>query len=385
MARDSFFFSSGLGNSPGGSPRSLKRLWGRVGAFWSGTRVARWILLVVLLLLLALFLGPILSWLHQPFAMPRLTPNVINFFTLYLALSGILYAIVHEKRLDEQVLRLQAIERSLSTRRLGQFPDYLDEIGNLLDGASRLTILADCADYGSFFAPDEHEALHDAVCRFSKAEGHTTRILVAGPPAPFTAASSWSLQDYTQRYNVMMNAYWPKYIKTVREDRPFLEWLGKIADDSGSDPDPRFELFAEWLSSYWSEVPEGLRDVLLHTKSVCDGSEPLEANRTSAEAFLALLQARQYWFEKLLAAARADIKHVREPTSLFVWISHKTRGANQTEEDGIAIFAFPIPRADGRGALAFRTLDPELIKSFESIFGKLWPPKVNEKSGRART
>ena len=208
MASDSFFSSSGRGSGPRrGSPRFLKRLWGLVGAFWSGARIARWILLVVLLPLLALFHGPILSWLRQPFHLPHLTPNLINFFTLYLAVSGILYAIIHEMRLGEHLRRLRGIEGSLSTRRLGRFPHYLEEIGKLLEGASKLTILADCADYGSFFAPDEHEMLHDAVCRFSKATGHRAQILEAGPPAPFTAASSWSQQEYEDRYSTMMKDY----------------------------------------------------------------------------------------------------------------------------------------------------------------------------------
>jgi hypothetical protein len=287
-----------------------------VRAFWREARVARWVLLAVLLPLLVLFRRSILSWLNQPSHLPHLTQNVIEFITLYLAVSGILYAIIHEMRLSAHVRQLRAIEGSLSTRRLGRFPQYLDEIVNLLEGASRLTILADCADYGSFFAPEDHDRLHDAVCHFSKGTGHKVQILVAGPPAPFTTASSWSLNEYMERYRKIMTDYWPKYIRAVRDDGGFLRWLGDIADHSESGP--RLKLFTEWLLGYGSEVPTELPNIIRKAKSVCDGNEKLKRDSASAAAFLVLLQARQYWFEDLLCAARVDIRHVRLPTSLFL-------------------------------------------------------------------
>ena len=285
-------------------------------------------------------------------------------------MSGILYAIIHEIRLGEHVRRLRSIEGSLSTRRLGRFPHHLGEIGKLFDGAKKLTILADCADYGSFFAPEEHKVLHDAVYRFSKAEGHQVQILVAGPPASLTAASPWAVEDLP-RIPAIKKKYWSKYIKTVRKDQPFLKWLGEVTNVSASHPNPKLTLFEQWLTSYSSEAPTGLRETLLHTKAVCDGSKTLEADGASAEAFLALLRSRQYWFEKLLAAAGADIRHVQESTALFFWISQKTCEPVRPQEDGIALFAFPNP-SGGEGALAFRTIDPDLIKTFEGIFDKFW-------------
>ena len=133
-----------------------------------------------------------------------------------------------------------------------------------------------------------------------------------------------------------------------------------------------------------SEVPKELLNVILKTKSVCDGNEKLKQDSASAEAFFVLLQARQYWFEKLLCAARADIRHVPQPTSLFLWISHKS-GKTTQAEDGIALFAFPNPyRADGKGASAFRTIDPDLIRTFEGIFEKLWSAKPNERVADSR-
>ncbi len=207
----------------------LERLRGLVGALWSGARTARIILLVVLLPLLGLFHGPIRGWLHQPIHLPHLRPNVIDFLTLYLAVSGILYAIIHEIQLGEHVRRLRGIEGSLSTRRLGRFPHHLGEIAKLLDGSKRLRILADCADYGSFFAPEEHEVLHDAVFRFSKAEGHQVQILVAGPPAPLTSASSWAVDEYMQRFPAIKKQYWSKYIKN-RSQRPALSKMARGSD-----------------------------------------------------------------------------------------------------------------------------------------------------------
>jgi hypothetical protein len=186
--------------------------------------------------------------------LPHLTQNVIEFITLYLAVSGMLYAIIHEMRLSEHLKQLRGIEASLSTRRLGRFPQYVEEIARLLEGASELTILADCADYGSFFAPEDHEMLRDALCRFSKGTGHKLQILVAGPPAPFTAASSWSLHEYVRRYKTIMRDYWPKYIKAVRADRGFLDWLGNTADHS--EDGARLELFKEWLLTTGRKCPK---------------------------------------------------------------------------------------------------------------------------------
>ena len=355
---------------------SFSSLRDRVGAIWRASKTARRIMLVVLLCLGPLFHGPIESWWRSPSHSLHLTPNVLDFLTLYLAASGILYAIFHEIGLDKSVRMLRAIEGSLSTRAVGPFPHYLEEIGKLLDGASRLTILADCADYGSFFAPGQHKMLHEAICHFSETGGHKTRILVAGPPAPITATRGWSQCDYMKRYSAIKRGYWRNYIETVRKDTPFLTLLGDLTGNSGGNVSPAFQLFTQWVSCYSSDVPASVRGALMDAKSICDGTKRLEKNKTSAEAFLALLQARQYCFERDLSSARADIRHVRERTPLFFWISHRTGEDIKAEEDGIALFSFPSPRSDGRGALAFRTIDPDLIQTFEGIFEKLWPPRT---------
>lgn len=343
-------------------------------AFWAETKIARWVLLAVPVPLLVLFRRPILIWIYQPAHPFHLTDSVINFVTLYLAVSGILYAVIHEMRLNEHVKELRAIEESLSTQRIGRFPRYLDEIANLLEGASRVTILADCADYGSFFAPEDHYKLHEAICNFSRGHDHVVQILVAGPPAPLTATSSWNADEYLERYRELKKGYWPKYLSVVREDRGFLRWLEDLA--SQTDGDHRLKLFTEWLQRYQSGVPEELTKVVQTAKSVCQGTQRLKRDTDSAAAFYVLLQARQYWFEKRLGADRVDIRHIPQHAPLFLWISHKTNEATH-REDGIALFAFP-DRSDLKGSLAFRTIDSDLIRIFEDIFEELWPLRTDD-------
>jgi len=357
--------------------RVRRRLWSRISAFWRETTIARWLLSVVLFFLFLLFHNSLMLWFHRSPHVFHLTKTVLDFVTLYLAISGILYAIIHEMRLSDHVRQLRAIEESLSTQRVGRFPQFLDEIGKLLHGASRIRILADCADYGSFFAPEDHSELHDAICKFSKVSGHTVQLLVAGPPAPLTATGSLSSDEYLDRYKDLMASYWPKYIKQLHEDGGFLDWLEDVAVQN--EGDHRSKLFEDWLHRYQPEMTPDLGTVIQKAKAVCDGSLKLKRDASSSMAFKILLQARQYWFEKRLKADRVDIRHVDQKTPLFLWISHKTSEANQ-EDEGVALFAFPSPHRTGRkSALAFRTIDSDLIRIFENIFDEMWPPKPNSK------
>lgn len=360
-----------------GSYRVRRRLWSRISAFWRETTIARWLLSAVLFFLLLLFHNSLKLWFHRSPHVFHLTKTVLDFVTLYLAISGILYAIIHEMRLSDHVRQLRAIEESLSTQRVGRFPQFLDEIGKLLHGASRIRILADCADYGSFFAPEDHFELHDAICRFSKVSGRTVQLLVAGPPAPLTATGSLSSDEYLDHYKDLMASYWPKYIKQLHEDGGFLDWLEDVAVQN--EGDHRSKLFEDWLHRYQPEMTPDLGAVIQKAKAVCDGSLKLKRDASSSMAFKILLQARQYWFEKRLKADRVDIRHVDQKTPLFLWISHKTSEANQ-EDEGVALFAFPSPHRTGRkSAIAFRTIDSELIRIFENIFDEMWPPKPNSK------
>lgn len=344
--------------------RFWRFVWRIIKALWRHLRVAALVFVVVLL--------PFLRWFYQILHSPRPSQYFVDFFAIYLASVGIVYAIYHGVELThqtdtlrKQLCELGVIEQSMSTQRVGRFPQYLKEIAPLFRGSNKLMILVDGADHGSFFAPEDHARLHWAMCEFL-ATGGEVQILVAGPPAAWTAVAPPSLAEY-----------WDNYIRSVSNDRGFQRWLEKAAAGSPEGTERR-KLFSGWLKETREEKLSGLslenlEELLLQAKSIrCESGQLKEDGNASANVSCrVLVQARQYLFEKRLADAGASIEHDPDhPTSLFLWISSKTK---EPVEDAIALFAVPNPQLSEREtAIAFRTIDPGLIRTFEGIFKKRW-------------
>jgi hypothetical protein len=320
---------------------------------WEDAKVLILVLLSVALITLVLFRGP--------FGLPHLTHDQVDFLAIVLATSGIVYAVVHEHRLRKQLHRLAGIEQSLSTRRIGTFPHYIKEITTILQGTSKVMILADCADHGSFFAPEDHRRLHMALCEFL-ATGGEVQLLVAGPPAAWSAAAPADRKRY-----------WDGYILSTKRDRGFQKWLKAIITND-AEGIHRLSLFTSWLvpnntDEHSGPTREKLVGFLQHAESIWS-NEGYPHRDFPDDVAHALVQARQYLFEKRLGDAGASIKHQEDVSSVFMWIATKT---DDPAEGGLALFAFPGPHpGNWKGAIGFRTVDTDLITTLKEIFTKRW-------------
>ena len=252
---------------------------------------------------------------------------------IWLAVSGIVYAFTHASALEKQTEELRWLQRSLSTRRLTQFPMYLTQIQKLAKAtkkdakktvrvmpwatdrpartAMHLDILADCLDYGSFFSPDFHAAVHKALCRAAYAPGVQVRILVCGPmPEPFTGPSGQKLSDYPNHDQILSD-----YRSFLRGDPGFMDWLRRLKPS-----DSRWnELAGSWFASLLDANSMPSWDDLLinydYGRMVDDKEKRLKQ----------LLQIRQLWFAKDLQRVRVQIAGLPERQPLFFWIKYRYR------------------------------------------------------------
>ncbi len=80
---------------------------------------------------------------------------------LTLGMVAVGAAIHHAHGLKKQTRQMDHLLERVWTQHCGEFPWHLDEIKDLIKNTTRydsIDILADCADYGSFFAPELHTA-----------------------------------------------------------------------------------------------------------------------------------------------------------------------------------------------------------------------------------
>lgn len=320
--------------------------------------------------------------------------RLLDLITIWLASSGILYAWVHDYRLsrqseniDAQLRRLQKIEEttitqlehlslqnqelrriegSLSTRRTGHFPDYVSKISRIATETTHsLDILADCVDYGSFFAPEAHRRAHEAICKAAGKDGVKVRIVVCGPPQTFTATSGRSSEDYVRNYEEI-KGYLGPYLKRVQSDHGFKKWMSELLDPSATE----FEKLKKWLVECDSPVQGTSIEVLSRCAAVCAERAKLGRDANDQIVFTTLLQVRQKWFADLLSDAGAEIRYVGNRERIFLWIKDKNVVQNG-EKTECAVFTFPSA-GHGKSQLGYETHDPDLLRTFESIFKENW-------------
>lgn len=116
--------------------------------------------------------------------------KVLNVLVTFLksAIVGMLFAILcfaydvysdqeQDKKLEESVSKLARIEQSLSTRYLGIFPEYINEIGNLfddIDPSDTIVIFEDVLYYGIKSRPREFRKFNEQLIRHAMSGGHIT-------------------------------------------------------------------------------------------------------------------------------------------------------------------------------------------------------------------
>lgn len=351
----------------------------------------------------------------------------IDLLAIFLALSGIVYAVVHAYELrkqtaefSEQVKTLRELEQSLSTRRLGPFPKYLNEIGKLAkrarrqalgqmkahaessvrkqyreqmnaqregaipvaDNSARLgavptvtiatnfdedafahvDVIADCLDYGSFFAPEDHAKVHKFLCRTANTPGVRVRFLVCGDPMPITTPSGHKEIDEEKV---------AKYQATLLGDPGFIRWIKRF------HPTPQIwrRISAAWFQGLidGEDIPDWEDLLYARPSDLIRSGSRLDPDFRLLKQ---LLQLRQLWFAKDLQRVGVDIAGHRDRQPIFFWIKYTYPNPKQRDSQDSALFTFAFADAGPpEPELGYRTRDPDLVSQYRQIFEEQWRKK----------
>lgn len=329
-------------------------------------------------------IGALLLWsLLLP---ERALDMAVSLTAIGLALSGIVYAVKHKRELEKHTsvltsheAKLAQIAGALTTASIGRFPTYVRHIADQTERAKSIRILADCADFGSFFDAEQHGRFFNELIAWRKDRG-TVNILVAGPPAAFTVNSQMKIDDFQKNFITIMKNWWPDYIRLIRRDYEFVDWMKGAAQLSGDG----YSEFSTWYGKYVCRggVPSHFQDSIKTSFGICTGCD-LTAN--DSNAFDILLQARQFLFARRLWRAGVDIRYDEQnPPSIFLWI-FETDYADSSPRPlkNAALFAFSEPSSRRReDMLGFKTGDSELIEAFKYTFDRQfaklapWDPRA---------
>jgi cell division protein FtsB len=337
--------------------------------------------------------------------------NIVDFLTIWLALSGIIYAVFHQLHLStqnekiedqltqlgkmgnslstqgesmkEQLTQLDQIKGFISTQRKGVFPEYVEEIARLAGKATKsLDIMADCVDYGSFFAPDKHRKAHAATIAAIPRTDYNVRILVCGPPEALSGSSgmSMSVELYLRKYEDLRARFFDAWFDAMERDPNFKPWVSSL----GEEANPDFDNLQKWLRDWHTKDLD--RDLLkswVKASGHALETRQLEKSREGANVFRTLLQARQKRFLDALHIVGAEIRHLGSPLTnrdasnsssigaaqpLFLWIRDLERGDGHGQE---GVFGFSSP-TQGTRQSGFLTSDRELLTTFQNIFDERW-------------
>ena len=317
--------------------------------------------------------------------------HFIDLFTIWLASSGILYALRHEHELTKQTDRvaqqlhklagieesihsqltqiteqsreLKRLDESLSTRRVGAFPAYVRHLAELVEGAkASLDILVDCVDYGSFFAPQVHQRLHDAILH-AKRNMPVRMLVCGGTPKPYTNPSGLNFNEYRKDYS-SLKKYLTAYCRALHSDVGFDRWIEFLNDPTKA----RFDGFKNnWFEDEWR--PSDLQQALGECLKVCRNARILGDDKESESVFRTLLQARQLWFAEELWRHGVEIRGLITDEPMYLWIRDKIKEQVGNGDEGLFTFA---KAAHGPGQLGYRTHDSDLLETFRAIFDELW-------------
>lgn len=222
------------------------------------------------------------------------------------------------KELEKATEHLVEISKSMSTACLGTFPKHLDEITKLVERShSRLCIMADCVDYGSFSAPSLHESVLQSikVARGKKPEVKV-QILLCGDWQHFSRSSPY---------------------------------FGKKYEDLLTDPELK-DAFVACLNNYLAYHPTFRRP-----SNDKDFIEMLQHYQASVWEQLNAVGVEKHQLDSKL------IESQNFP-GVFFWM----------EDDVNAIFLLSHAGVKAQ-EIAFRTRDARLIEIFKTIFDRHWP------------
>ncbi len=272
--------------------------------------------------------------------------------------------------MNEALVGIETWAKAMTTRHVGPFPDHLEGISELISAtrsAGTLDIIADCADYGSFYAPQSYKTLQAAM---SDANSRNVKIqyVACGRLHRFTANSPYfdrKISDLTAKEKADFSEKLRCFLDLARSDEPFLDRLKSCLVNGA-----QMNLLVEWLTdntdvqkdqvSWRTECMSLLK--LFIDLNVSQLAEAL----LDSEPKLDLLLFVREWFNEGVLRCVAAVRRDPRMAPLFMWL----RDAKTNAE---AVFVLPSPVTRGFG---FKTLDPILISSFSSTFDHYWrlPP-----------
>lgn len=265
--------------------------------------------------------------------------------------------------------KLRKIEQALPTHYVGQFPEHLEEVTDLVNSARRsVKVFGDCVDYGTFGAPNIHDDYMAAI----RSKGEKVQYLVWGPPQAFSIANKFlNDREMTKRFLEHLSA---KHVAITRKSSIFRKLVRASGLTAGvkfskKQEGPAVEYFVDELP-----VVHGLcakkdarfkNGICKHvtTGQILDCLKPF----SGPDVFLqqpairdALMLTLHEWVHQKYESAKVSIKIDRrenlKPTLLF-WIADKHE----------AIFLVPTETTHG---LAFRTSDHNLIDTLLRMFAE---------------
>ncbi len=276
----------------------------------------------------------------------------LSLFGLVLSLLAVLWAKRHDNEMKaqtqamaSQVHTLKEVANSLPTHAVATFPHHLTYIIELIESCSRddtFRILADCADYGSFFHPVLHRRMIKAlVAAYDK--GVDVQIVVGGPTRHFTQSSVlfgknfsdvFGASHFVEDYRVYID-----HLRAERvSDEAFKNWI-----DARKRPGFERKAFLGWLAQNCptrktmrdSPLPEppmtislsSLKRLLDRCSEVINGGKPFR--RKEGRAFVLMLYCREAYFEEWLGArlSRKVERRPEYPERIFFWLKNKNRAA----------------------------------------------------------
>jgi hypothetical protein len=319
-------------------------------------------------------------WRHSGPLWETFWQKPVDKLAMWLALSGIAYACIHEWQLTKQVGQLRELEKGLSTHRL-PFPGYLAAVRRLAQSQDYLDIFVDFLDYGSFFAPDEHREAHNEICHAAGVGGVRVRMLVCGKvPEPEAAEDCKRLTDfanlqyYDDREVEALVANYVRFLRSPKESK-FRNSIPRLTNDEA------FKLFAEaWFTA--KTAPPEIKDITACIR-VCNVEQEIQMEDVAL--FRTLLQIRELWFAEELKVAGVEIRALEEPQSLVFWHKYKENETRYRYREGDeSVFTFTMA-ARGKGQLGFITRDTDLVSGFGRTFCQKWDEANRQNSNGAHS
>ncbi|MFP5208162.1 MAG: hypothetical protein ACLGRW_02605 [Acidobacteriota bacterium] len=280
---------------------------------------------------------------------------------------------------------------ALSTRSVGWFPKHLTEVSDIIRSAQHsVDILTDASDYGSFFAPALHQAVHQELIRARNRQVRV-RMLICGAGEPITGNarfSGHSIEELRRQVTMILgggvdfDTYLSRYLKYLRrpDESNFREWVEKIKNRRESEETKKtfHRLLTASLRNIKKPLDRSIDACLLECLTWCDPESQLGIQDMNDDSFYALLHLRHLWFEMKLdldmwihhldvnsaghdAATAVDEQRVTQnrQEALHFWIAD--------DRDAVFTFADSGERR-GRG---FRTKDPAIVEDvLMSVFAE---------------